>query len=132
MIRCWSPARPPAPACATITSTGLPGISRGRYQFSTSATPSVSRVHSAFPARYRLNVVCISQRSSRRRGAGGPAPLASPTVSLLRPDLGEHPDARARPRRRRERVARVREPAPDLLVVLEELQRPVLQRDHRD
>src|SRR5215467_2511824 len=138
------------PIWLMMMSTGLPGISRGRYQLATIATSSTPRYHATLPSTYRRNVCTgpsslLSSAPGHRRpegrgaGAGAPTPrllallfLFRVLRSALQPDLVEPLDAGARRGGRRSRVRGVREPRPLGVVVLEELQGPVLQRDRRD
>src|SRR5215467_5928701 len=107
------------PIWLMMMSTGLPGISRGRYQLATIATSSTPRYHATLPSTYRRNV-CT-----------GPSSLLSSAPGHRRPE-GRGAGAGARRGGRRSRVRGVREPRPLGVVVLEELQGPVLQRDRRD
>src|SRR5215831_8386939 len=138
------------PIWLMMMSTGFPGISRGRYQLATTASSRTPRYHATFPSTYRRNVctgpsslLSSAPRHHRRpgRGCGGRSPhttiFGAPwcPVSLgsaLQPDLVEPLDAGARRGRRRRGVGGVREARPLGVVVLEELERPVLQRNRGD
>src|SRR5215472_9569512 len=138
------------PIWLMMMSTGFPGISRGRYQLATIASSSTPRYHATLPRTYRRNVctgpstlLSSAPRHHRRPGPwrGGTSPhttiIGPPWCpgslgSALQPDLVEPLDAGARRGGRCRGVRGVREAGPLGVVVLEELQGSVLQRDRRD